>query len=65
MIEIFLIIFTSMEPTIPPTLQEIPMYSMETCLEAMDTVGPKLRDMGVVYTMRCEKRKRSKSKEMI
>ena len=57
MVEIYLIIFTSMEPNVPPMLQEVPMFNLESCEAAIDSLTENFGDIeGYAYTMRCDRR---------
>ena len=53
MLETILIIFTAMEPNVPPMLQEIVVSSREACEQLVKDTA---RWEGIAVTARCEAR---------
>ena len=60
MIEVWMIIFTQMEPNVPPKLQE---FLSPNCEEVLKYAVPNLEIAGITVTARCEKRQKTKEKK--
>ena len=60
MIEVWMIIFTHMEPHLPPMLQEL---KSPNCVAIVDELMYNLEISGITVTARCEKRYKKEEKE--
>ena len=62
MIEVFLIILTSMGPHVPLKVQEAQIYT--DCEQTIERLTPKFEAIeGLVFNMRCERRIKLEEKE--